>query len=161
MKYIITLLLFTTGYIVKAQTLPVFHKPQPAYILDSVQYKKMPLFDLNVVESITVIKDDKERFPNGAVYLTSKADAAFNFISLEALAKKYIGDTKSYIVMVDDDFIMDMTDYAIDSAFVLKCEIVSTKDFVHMQHMPDMKIVKVTTATDANKAKKRKIMIRG
>jgi hypothetical protein len=161
MKYVLALLVLTSALVSNAQIKISNNKNQPVYFLDSVKYNRFPVIDLNSIEAITVLKDKPGLYPNGAIYITSKADARYNFISLEQLAQKYVGDKKSYMIMIDNEFITNMNDVVIDSTFVLSCEIVSSREFVHLQHMPEMIILQVTTATKENIERSKKIMIRG
>ena len=161
MKYSLLFLFLLAAFHSNAQTQPAVHKSNPTYLLDSVKYVKLPLFDINKIESITVIKDQPAQYPNGAVLIKSKEDAGFNFVSLAQVAKKYIDDATPYMVMIDNEFITDMSDVSIDSSYILRCETLSTKDFRHLQNMPAMIILKITTATKDNIEKTKRIIIRG
>jgi hypothetical protein len=161
MKYSILFLFLLTAFISNAQTLSVLHKNDPAYFLNNVKYDKLPLFDVDKIESMSVVKDQPEQYPNGAIKIKSKSDATFSFLSLEQVAKKYISDATPYMVMVDNEFITDMSGVSIDMSYILKCETLSTKDFKHLQNLPAMIILKITTATKANIENAKKIMIRG
>jgi hypothetical protein len=161
MKYSLLFLFLLTAFISNAQTQPAAHKNNPTYLLDSVKYTKLPVFDAGKVESITVIKNQPALYPNGAILIKSKSDAGFNFASLEQVAKKYINDATPYMVMVDNEFITDMSDATIDLLYILKCETLSTKDFKHLQNMPAMMILKITTASKENMEKAKRNIIRG
>lgn len=130
-------------------------------MLNAVKYAKLPVFDANKIESITVIKDQPAQYPDGLIQITSKDDANFKFLSIEQVAKKYITDATPYMVMIDNEFITDMNDVVIDSSYILRCDKVSTKDFKHLQNMPAMIILKITTATKENIEKSKKLIIRG
>ena len=161
MKYCLSLLLLVTAFIANAQTKPAAHKNDPVYFLNTTKYNKLPVMDPGTIQTITVIKDQPAQFPDGAVYIQSKDDVQYHFISLEQVAQKYIGNAKPFMAMIDNEFITDMANVVIDSAFILKCDTLSTKDFVHLQHMPEMMILKITTATKENIEKSKRIIIRG
>lgn len=162
MKYIVLSLLLLVACLSNAQNLQVNTKNQPAYYIDSVLVPKMPYLDINKITDMTVVKESGHaNQPNGAVYIRTKNPTDLHLLSLEAVAQKYIPAGTPYLVMVDNEFIRDMTGVKIDSAYILRCDTLSTKEFSHLQNAPALMILKIYTRSKANAEKEGQIMIRG
>lgn len=161
MKRLITALLLLSACVSQAQIAHNPGKNPPDVYIDSARFTGMPYFDLDKMVDIQVAKDQAGSRNNGVIYLKAKAPHSFSFLSLEQVAKQHIKDGTPAMVMVDNQFITDMTGMAIDSSYILRCETLSTKDFRYLRHLPAMSIVNIITASKENVERSKRIMIRG
>lgn len=160
-KRLLASLLLLSTYASQAQIAHNPGKNPPDVYIDSVRFAGMPYFDLDKIVDIRVAKDQRGSRNNGVIYITAKAPRSFSFLSLEQVAQQHTKGSTPAMVMVDNQFITDMTGMAIDSSYILRCETLSTKDFKYLQLLPSMNIVNIITASKENVEKSKKIMIRG
>ena len=72
MKYSLCFLLLLAVLVSTAQTTPAVHKKQPAVFLDSVKYTRLPFIDVQDIVSISVVKDNPAKYPDGAIFIKIK-----------------------------------------------------------------------------------------
>jgi hypothetical protein len=138
------------------------HAGKPLYFLDSVSTTTLPLFDPNKIESITVLKAyDSVTQTDGKIYITSKKDAHFNFFTLPQVAQQQQLSPGNCLFMIDDVFVKDLRDIKIDTSYILRCEVTSTKDITYLQSIPALAILNIKTKSGGNMKQEGSIRIRG
>lgn len=161
--YVLCCLLIDFSIGVKAQSMNnVYTDKSPAYILDGVRFKTIPIFDTNQIDSIHVSKDYDEVVKyNGRVEIKTKNPKAFNFITLGQVAKLRDISLKSLVFMLDGRFLKDTSEVRIDSSFVLKCILTKSSDFKYLKKAASFTIINVLTKNKENIGKESIIYIRG
>lgn len=135
---------------------------QPAFYLDSVKYEVFPRFDISQIDSISISKENKKA-PNGRIYIKSKDPKNLHLLSVSDINARYTKNALApTIYMLDNEILKEVSTFRIDSAFILKVEILkgSETDYLNVQ-FPDLTILKIITRTKENIAKQNEIRIRG
>lgn len=136
--------------------------PLPVYYIDSVKMTNLPVFDPARIASIGVIKvgnDTAKRYND--VYITLKEPHDFQFLTLEQIARKRVPAGTLCLFMIDNEIIKDVTGVTIDSSYILKYELMNTKDFTYLQAMPPLAILHIKLKTTVNLKDDQKEYLRG
>ncbi len=162
MKNILLLIFLTASLGVTGQINNQHSTTPPAYFLDSVRVPLLPLFDPYKIENINIQKGVEEAGKTyGRVYITSKNPRDFNFLTLQEIAKQNTKSEGPYLFMINDEITKEIENVKIDSSYILKCELLSTKDIAHLMNLPEMIIINIKTKTKANLDKENARYIRG
>ncbi|MEO6685453.1 MAG: hypothetical protein ABIN24_05785 [Dyadobacter sp.] len=135
---------------------------QPEIYLDSVKYGTYPKFEISQIATMSISKAD-DKAPNGRIYLKSKNPEDLHFLSISDISSRYGKNALTpTIYMLDNNILKEASTFRIDSAFILKVEIVkgSETDYLNAQ-FPDLTILNIITRTPENVAKENQIRIRG
>jgi hypothetical protein len=106
------------------------HKvPPPVYFVDSVRYTALPVFDPQKIQSIDIVKgQDTASHTSGRVYIKTKNPKDLHFLSLAQVAQQQAPGGGPYLFMIDNEFIKDTTGCKIDSAYILRCLKIPSKE---------------------------------
>jgi hypothetical protein len=165
MKLLISLMVLLSSLFVNAQqsSLPRSMWP-PVYLLDSVKYAEMPCFDLQKITNIYVAHEYDTIFhAYGKIYITTKNPGELHFIPLTQVAKQCkLPLHIPVIFMLDNEFIKKTSTFFIDSAYILKTEIVKGAELESVnKDLSNLTIVRIVTRTKENIDKQKQIWIRG
>ncbi|WP_159470754.1 hypothetical protein [Dyadobacter sp. 3J3] len=134
----------------------------PEIYLDSVQYGAFPNFDISQIADMSISKADSKA-PNGRIFIKSKNPKNLHLLSVSDISTRYKKNPLApTIYMLDNEILKEVSTFRIDSAFILKVEILkgSETDYLNAQ-FPDLTILKIVTRTPKNVAKENQIRIRG
>ncbi len=137
----------------------------PLLYLDSVQIGSQFQYDPDKIASVDVVKDyyDSARHIHGKIFIRSKVPGSFRFLSVADLTRIYSGDGKApTIFMVDDGFLMDTTNFRIDSSYVLKVRFIRAPEIAYLNdRFSDLIIEKIIIQTKENIDRENRFWIRG
>jgi hypothetical protein len=142
--------------------LPKYEHFLPEIYLDSVKYGAFPNFDINQIDDMSVAKETKEA-PRGKIFIKSKHPRSLNLLSIDDINARYRKNALApMIYMLNNEILKEVSTFRIDSAFILKVEILkgSETDYLNVQ-FPDLTILKIITRTKDNIDKQNAIRIRG
>ena len=134
----------------------------PEIYLDSIKYSAYPNFDISQIDSIYILKETKNA-PNGQIFIKSKNPKNLHFLSVSDINARYKNNALApTIYMLDNEILKEVATFRIDSAFILKVEILkgSETDYLNIQ-FPDLTILNIITRTAENITKENQIRIRG
>jgi hypothetical protein len=162
MKYLLLIIILPCCVISNGQTKALPHsKTPPVFFIDSVRMTKLPQLDPNKIERIDVIKEyDEQTKTFGKVYITSK-NKDFNFITLSQIANQYAPGATPCLFMINNEPVKDSSDVVIDSTYILRCEVTSTKEIKYLQNSSAISIINIKTRTKENVDKDKQVFIRG
>lgn len=141
------------------------YKPEnfrPEIYLDSIKYGAFPNFDIHQIETIFVSKENK-KVPEGQIFIKSKNPKNLHLLSILDINVRYNKNALApTIYMLDHVILKEISTFRIDSAYILKVEILkgSETDYLNAQ-FPDLTILNIITRTAENIAKENRILIRG
>jgi hypothetical protein len=159
-KFLFYILLFVA---IKSQA--QIHKSEnfyPEIYLDSVKYGTFPNFDINQIESMSVEKESKKA-PRGQIFIKSRNPKNLHLLSIFDINARYTKNALApTIYMLDNKILKEASTFRIDSAFILKVEILkgSETDYLNVQ-FPDLTILNIITRTTENIAKENQILLWG
>ncbi len=150
--YLLCCLIIVFKISAKAQSINKEDSVQlPAYFLDGIRFRTMPVFDINKIDSIHISKDyDEVAKYNGKVEMKSKRPKAFNFITLGQLAKFKGISLKSLVFMLDGKFLKDTSEVRIDSSYIFRCILTKSSDFKYLKNTTSFEIINVLTKNKEN-----------
>ncbi|MCF0057354.1 hypothetical protein [Dyadobacter sp. CY356] len=156
----VVILLFIT---VKSQG--QIYKPEnfrPEIYLDSIKYGSIPYIEPSKIDSIHVVKETN-KVAGGQIFIKSKNPKSLHILSVYDISARYTKNALApTIYMLDNQILKEVSTFRIDSALILKVEILkgSETDYLNVQ-FPDLTILKIITRTKENIAKQNEIKIRG
>ena len=160
MKFLILIVAFTLTTSAFGQNI----KNQTRVFLDSTLIEEYFLFDPLKIDNIFIGKGfDSLNSPKGAIYIKSKNKLDYNFLSLSDVKKlNNINKRTTVIFMLNDKFLTDhITNYKIDSSYILKVQIKKLKEFDYIKKKyKDITIINLLTRTKANIEAEKIIRIR-
>lgn len=137
----------------------------PAYFLDSIYYVKLPMFDLDKIESINILKANTyDEIPNtlGRVYINiKKSEKRFVFLTLEQIAQRFAKSEGPFLYMINNAIVEDIQDVKVDSSYILNCKVLRSNEISHLQKSCSFTIVNIMTRNKANLEEQKVIRIRG
>jgi hypothetical protein len=154
--------LFSFAAIACQAQLPKYQNFHPEIYLDSVRYGYFPNFDPNQIDSISISKETKEA-PRGKIFIKSKHPQSLNLLTIQDINARYRKNALApTIYMLNNEILKEVSTFRIDSAFILKVEILkgSETDYLNVQ-FPDLTILNIITGTKDNIDKQNAIRIRG
>jgi hypothetical protein len=146
----------------RAQFSPSIQKDGPQFFLDSQRLVCMPYLDPEKLEDINVVKNlDSVTGQYGRVYMRSKYPHVFHFLDLPEIAASQHLSPSGCLFMIDNEWVKDLNDVRIDSSYILRCEIMNTKEIGYLQNYPLLNIVNIRMRTKDNLEKEKIIHLRG
>ncbi len=162
MKQLLLSVLLFSAIFSYGQTKQGHSSTPPTYFLDSVRQVKLPQFDPDKISSVDVVKEyDEVAKTSGRIYIKTKDPKSFNFLSLEQIAKQNAVNAAPCLYMINSELVKDISNVKIDSSYILKCEVVNSKELKYFQGGPSFIILNIKTKTKENLEKENKIYIRG
>lgn len=138
---------------------------QPVWYLDSIPMGKSQLvFNPDDIKNLAVLKDASEGAGSGEVYITTKKDKSYNFLTLEEIKEKYVKSPQPVaIYMIDGKLIQtDLSTYKVDEKYILSISVLSSDDFSYLkEEQRKLSIINIITRTKENIEKANVIHIRG
>ncbi len=153
--FLFLLIIVASNSAIHAQDIPaVYNKNSPAFFIDNILFKRMPILDANKIDSINIIKDS----PNGTIYIKTKKPKENFFITLTQIAKNKGLPKKAFVFMVNGEFLKDTCDVKIDSSYILRTVLIRSTDFKYLNHKNSFTIINIITG---NKENEQIIHLRG
>ena len=151
--------------IYKDSLLSLSEEKSPIYLVDGIQVNNTKGLKYLNPENIKSVNVDKEKFTiEGKVYygkvnIITKENYNPNFLTLKALAKRYLQlDSDPVIFQIDDEIInSEINQFVIDEQFVLIMEVSK----VPITERDKINFVRIITKTQKNIKAANQITIRG
>ncbi|HMH20902.1 MAG TPA: hypothetical protein VK563_03960 [Puia sp.] len=141
---------------------PSIPKDGPQFFLDSQRVLSIPYFDPEKLEDINVVKQvDSLSGQYGKVYMRSKYPHVFNFLDLPKIAASQHLSPSDCLFMIDNEWVKDLNGVRIDSSYILRCEIMNTREIGYLQNYPPLNILNIRMRTKDNLEKEKIIHLRG
>ncbi len=122
-------------------------------------------FDPNKIADVYMPKNTLDTLrPQGRIFIKSKEPKSFNFLTIADIQKKYFTNTSNSttVFMLDNDFLKSIENFRVDSSYILKVEIINSKELAHLNNLnADFTILRIFTRTKENIEKQNRIRIRG
>lgn len=109
------------------------------------------------------VKDIKIEKNPGRMYILTKNPKQHHFLTLNEIAAKYLKlDESPRIYIVDQLIIRDISSYKIDEKYILRIEVLFTKDFEYLktEEKPLFQVIRILLRTPENIKKASEIRIR-
>lgn len=136
---------------------------KPLYYLDSVNIGATQFyFDFDKIKDINIVGDyyDSAKQVHGKVFLKSKTPGNYSFITIPDVARIYNkGSQSPTIYMIDNEFLKDISQVKIDTAYILRVDLVKTTEIAYLKDTsPGWTILKIITKTKENVDKHRRCL---
>lgn len=150
---------------IAVKSLGQIYKPEnfrPEIYLDSIKYASIPYLEPSKIDSIYILKGTNKA-AGGQIFIKSKNPKKLRILSVSDINARYTKNALApTIYMLDNEILKEVSTFRIDSALILKVEILkgSETDYLNVQ-FPDLTILNIITRTEKNIAKENEIRIRG
>ncbi len=133
---------------------------KPKVFLDSIPVELEHIyFDTHKIKNIDV----KKVTPTGVIFITSKNPDNYNFLSYATIKARYFSNiNKPILLLINGEFINDLTKVNIDSSYIFKIEVERGEDFKELKNLyPDFAIVNIKLNNINNTVGERQITLHG